>query len=65
MLKPSDLPIVCVPVDLSDEAAAKLLEFLHELADVFERHYAAQLQRHYRAADERAARSPDPTDPPF
>lgn len=64
MLKPSDLPIVCVPVDLTDEAAAQLIEFLHELTDVFERHYAAQLQRHYRAA-ERAARSSDPTDPPF
>ena len=64
MLKPSDLPIVCVPVDLSDDAAAKLLEFLHELTSVFERHYADQLQRHYRAA-ERAAPSSDPTDPPF
>lgn len=64
MLKPSDLPIVCVPVDLTDEAAAQLIEFLHELTDVFERHYAAQLQRHYRAAD-LAARSSDPTDPPF
>lgn len=64
MLKPSDLPIVCVPVDLSDEAAATLVEFLQELTDVIERHYAAQLQRHYRAA-ERAARSSDPTDPPF
>lgn len=30
MLKPSDLPIVCVPVDLTDEAAAQLIEFLHE-----------------------------------
>lgn len=64
MLKPNDLPIVCVPLDLSDEAAAALLEFLHELTDVFERHYAAQLQGHYRAP-EHAARSSDPTDPPF
>ncbi len=64
MLKPSDLPIVCVPLDLSDEAAAQLLEFLHELIEVLERHYGAQLQRHYRAAD-LAAHSVDPTDPPF
>lgn len=64
MLTPNDLPLVCLPVDLSDEAAAKLLEFLHELTDALERHYCAQLKRHYRATD-----SPqpdvDPTDPPF
>lgn len=49
MLKPNDLPLVCLPVDLSDEAAAKLVEFLHELTDAIERHYAAQLARYYRA----------------
>jgi hypothetical protein len=65
MLKPNDLPIVCLPLHLSDEAAAALVEFLHELTDVFERHYAAQLQRHYRADERAAARSSDPTDPPF
>ena len=40
MLKPNDLPLVCLPVDLSDEAAAKLVEFLHDLTDALERHYA-------------------------
>ena len=47
MLKPNDLPLVCLPVDLSDEAAAALVEFLHELSEAFERHYAAQLMRYY------------------
>jgi hypothetical protein len=47
MLKPNDLPLVCLPIDLTDEAAAALVEFLHELTDAFERHYAAQLRRYY------------------
>jgi hypothetical protein len=37
MLKPNDLPLVCLPIDLTDEAAAALVEFLHELTDTFER----------------------------
>ena len=49
MLTPNDLPLVCSPVDLSDEAAAKLVEFLHELTEAIERHYFAQITRHYRA----------------
>jgi hypothetical protein len=64
VLKPNDLPLVCLPVDLSDEAAAKLVEFLHELTEAIERHYGAQLARHYRASDV-AQRNPDLTDPPF
>jgi len=36
MLKPNDLPLVCLPVDLSDEAAAKLIEFLHEITEALE-----------------------------
>ena len=64
MIKPNDLPLVCLPVDLTDEAAAVLIEFLHELTETLERHYGAQLQRHYQAAP-LVQREPDPTDPPF
>ena len=70
MLQPNDLPLVCLPVDLSDEAAAKFVEFLHELTDALERHYCPQLRRYYNAADI-AQRdldldpAPPPTDPPF
>ena len=64
MLKPNDLRLVCLPVDLSDEAAAALIEFLHELTEALERHYGAQLQHHCRAAP-LVQREPDPTDPPF
>jgi hypothetical protein len=68
MLQPNDLPLLCLPIDLSDEAAAKLVEFLHEFTEALERHYCAQLLRYYHA-DDTAQRdpgpAPDPTDPPF
>ena len=38
MLKPNDLPLVCLPVDLSDEAAAKLVAFLYEITEALESH---------------------------
>ena len=60
MLKPNDLPLVCLPVDLSDEVAATLVEFLHELTEALERHYGAQLKRYYSAQHDR-----DRDDPPF
>ena len=48
MLKPNDLPLLCLPVGLSDEAAATLVEFLQELTEALARHYGAQLMRYYR-----------------
>ena len=42
MLKPYNLPLVCLPIDLSDEAAAKLVEFLHELSQALERRIIKQ-----------------------
>ena len=71
MLKPNDLPLVCLPTELSDEAAARLVEFLHELTEALERHYFAQLRRHYSAADIPRPDLFDPdlgpasSDPPF
>jgi hypothetical protein len=68
-MQPNDLPIVCLPLDLSDEAAASLIEFLQELTTAFERHYYAQLRRHYHvpgADDSQSTGGPDPnSDPPF
>jgi hypothetical protein len=34
-----------LPTELSDEAAAQLIDFLYELAEALERHYAGQLIR--------------------
>ena len=68
MLKPNDLPLVCLPIDLSDEAAAQLVEFLHELTETIERHYCAQLKRYYHPSDIAQCdlnRAPESTDPPF
>ena len=39
-MQPNDLPIVCLPLELSDEAAATLIDFLHDLTDALDRHYA-------------------------
>ena len=68
MLQPNDLPLLCLPIDLSDEAAAKFVEFLHELTATMERHYCGQLLRYYHR-DDIAQRdlvpAPPPTDPPF
>lgn len=44
------------PPELSDEAAAQMLDFLHELATAFENHYAAQINRH---CDAHASQHPD------
>jgi len=68
-MQPNDLPLICLPVDLSDEAAAQLLDFLYQLTEALERHYAGQLLRY--AYEHRPASSPpgptfDPqNDPPF
>jgi hypothetical protein len=44
-MEPNDLPIVCIPLELPDEAAAELLEFLRNLTETLERHYFGQLHR--------------------
>jgi hypothetical protein len=69
-LQPNDLPILCLPLELSDEAAAQLIEFLEELTDRLHEHYAAQLLRHSRARAREERSSPCPgtsedRDPPF
>ncbi|MGB6605435.1 MAG: hypothetical protein WBE65_14210 [Steroidobacteraceae bacterium] len=61
-MQPNDLPIVCLPMELSDESAAKLIEFLYELADALERHYAGQLMRYTRARSAPPPLSDTPTD---
>ena len=68
MLQPNDLPLVCLPLDLPDAAAAELVEFLHQLTEALERHYAGQLHRYYKANDisqHDLDITPAPTDPPF
>jgi len=44
-MEPNDLPIVVLPLELSDDSAAILIDFLHDLTTALERHYAGQLLR--------------------
>ena len=67
MLQPNDLPLICLPTELSGEAAAHLVEFLYELTEAIERHYAAQIHNHYHPENDQHAlnlRAP-PDAPPF
>ena len=58
-------PVITLPDELSDEAAAKMLEFLYELAQVFESTYAGQLHRYYHRTNDRQADLWEERDPPF
>jgi hypothetical protein len=42
-MEPNDLPIVCLPLELSGDAAEKLIDFLYQLAEALERHYGGLL----------------------
>ena len=58
-------PLIAVPHDLSDEAAAKMLEFLYEIAHRFENHYADQLDCYHNRTHQRQADLWADIDPPF
>ena len=58
-------PLVTLPNDLDDEAAAKLLAFFLDAARVLENHYAAQLLRHHHRPDGRQCPLWPDDDPPF
>jgi len=58
-------PRVALPDNLSEEAAAAVLDWLYETARVLENHYAAQLLRYYRRPDQRQYPLWPEDDPPF
>mgnify|MGYP001174108123 CR=1 FL=1 len=68
-MEPNDRPIVCLPLGLSDESAASLIEFLQNLIEALERHYAGELLRHARQHASSApmipSRNDSDADPPF
>ena len=68
-MEPNDLPIVCLPLELSDEAAVELLDFLYSITSALERHYAGQILRHerqHRPPSAPPSSAPAPiNDPPF
>ena len=59
-MEPNDLPIVVLPLELSDDSAANLIDFLHDLTVALQRHYAGQLLRRQQTL--RQSRSADPSD---
>ena len=68
-MEPNDLPIVCLPLELPDEAAVALLDFLYAITSALERHYAGQILR-YEHERRSCPTASDPTDsstadPPF
>jgi hypothetical protein len=54
-MQPNDLPIVCLPLELSDEAAAALIDFLYDLTEALERHYCGQLLRYAHRHDRQSS----------
>ena len=58
-------PLIAVPLDLSDEAAAKLIDFLLQIARQLENHYTEPLYRYHNGIDERQANVWSDTHPPF
>ena len=58
-------PLIALPTELSDEAAAQLLEFLYELATTLENHYTGQLLRYYHRPDHRQQPLWPDDEPPF
>jgi hypothetical protein len=65
MITDHDPPLIALPNDLDDQAAAKLLEFFLDAARVLENHYAAQLLRQHHRPDERQCPLWPDDDPPF
>lgn len=62
-MKPNDLPLVCLPLDLCDDDVATLLRFLRDLTESIERHYTGEMKRpqqHWPVQTE-VTRSPIPT----
>jgi len=58
-------PVIALPCELTDEAAAQLIEWLYEFAASLESLYAAQLHRYYHRADPRQQPLWRDDEPPF
>ena len=60
-----DPPLIALPSELDDDAAAQLLEFFYDATRILEAHYAGQLHRYHHRTDERQQPLFSETDPPF
>ncbi|MGH8299630.1 MAG: hypothetical protein ACRES6_10160 [Steroidobacteraceae bacterium] len=57
-MEPNDLPIVCLPLQLTGHDAAELIDFLYQLIEALERHYGGLLIN--RAHELRPSCPPEP-----
>ncbi len=70
-MEPNDLPIVCLPLELSGDAAEKLIDFLYQLTEALERHYGGLLINRVHQLEPSCPPPPPPPpgpatdDPPF
>ncbi len=64
-MHPHHHPIIALPTELSDQAAAETLELLYAIATVIENHYADQIRRYRFPLDPRQNDLWEETDPPF
>ena len=59
------LPLIDIPLDLSDEAAAKLIDFLLQLAHQLENHYSEQpTDTTMESMNDNSTSGPAPNRPP-
>ena len=66
-MQPDRRPVLVLPDQLCDQAAAETLELLYAIATAIENHYADQIRR-YRfpvCVDERQQQLWDSDEPPF
>ena len=67
-MEPNDLPIVCLPLELSGDDAAALIDFLYQLIEALERHYGGLLINRSHQLEPSCPSEPTGTatdDPPF
>ncbi len=58
-------PLIALPTELSDEAAAQLIAWLYDLAGALENHYTGQLLRYHHRPDQRQQPLWPDDEPPF
>lgn len=62
MSRPEPWPLPSPAIDLSDEAAAQIAEFLMDFALWFESSHFSQIRRHYQSTTQQPERDPNQLD---
>jgi hypothetical protein len=62
IMEPNDMPLIGLPLGMSDEAATELIDFLYALTQALESHYCGQLLRYSHRNDPHSSPSDDTLD---